>query len=341
MITMHRDLLKRLLIAISLIVLFQWGIFFLIEMVECIQEPGQLGEEIREILALFVFLSLAPLLMVFATVRILHKVLQPLEELSQRAAHVEPGVTEVIEMADQYQEINSLRRGINQALSRYRKVLEQARRFGGNASHQLRTPLAVVRSGCEVALSRVRSPAEYQAVLGEVLEETAHLQNTIEQLQLLARIECREAALLDTFSIAEFVESLQKRFQGSSETARVHFDIRKGGTGILRANRVLLDQALMNLLDNAMDAAGPEGEVWLRAGTGDQTGVFEVVDSGPGIPEGEREKIFDRFYRGSGAEYEGSGLGLSIATAVAELHNGSLLLDTSAPRTTFRLTLRA
>ena len=218
------------------------------------------------------------------------------------------------------------------AVAAYWDVTDRERRaraereFVTNAAHELRTPLAALASAVEVLQAGAKDkPHDRDRFLSHVEQQCNRLQRLVRSLLLLARAQTRqeraETEVLD-------VRWLLDEIAASAPSDRVHVELRcPPGTGVV-ANRDLAEQALSNLVSNAVKYA-PDGEIVL-AGTEENGYVaLEVIDAGPGIPADERERVLDRFYRGhENGEADGFGLGLSIASQVAEALNGKLELDT-------------
>lgn len=211
--------------------------------------------------------------------------------------------------------------------------IERARRkqlaFAANASHELRTPLAVVEGEVSLALTRPRSADEYRAALERVSQETLHLRRLVDDLLWLARFESEpQAPKAEEINLVEAGRRSVERFRSLAHQKGLHLRFVEGGEAALSAPADWIDRLLGVLLDNACKYTPAGGEVCLTvAGSGERAELF-VDDSGPGIPAGERERIFGRFQRAI-SNVDGAGLGLSIAAAVVGATRGNWTVATS------------
>jgi heavy metal sensor kinase len=237
----------------------------------------------------------------------------------------------------------------NETLGRLERSFEQMRRFTSDVSHELRTPLTAIRSVGEVGLrGGPREETAYRGIIGSMLEEADRLAGLVDRLLTLSRAESGQAALsrerVDLLALSENVvahlgvlaEEKRQRLTIDREGGRPPGD----GALTVIADRLLLRQALINLVDNAIKFSPAGADIRIRvAGTREEASV-DVVDAGPGIAEAARARIFDRFYRGEDASVAGTGLGLSIARGAVEANGGRLVLELTGPTgSTFRMTL--
>ena len=222
---------------------------------------------------------------------------------------------------------------MNALFERLRSATEIMRRFTADASHQIRTPLAIVRM--HVDLLR-RSPDDANAraqAIAEVDQGAARLERLIQQLLALARIDEGAATTVTQtpFDLAESIEAIVgERIAGTPPHIQMSCDI-DARPLLVMSDPVLLAELIGNLVDNALKYSGERGEVVVRARREADGVIVEIEDSGPGIPQDEREKAFERFYRVPGRNAApGSGLGLAIVKAIADLLNVCIVLGDSA-----------
>lgn len=221
---------------------------------------------------------------------------------------------------------------INDLMARLSSALESQKRFTGNAGHQLRTPLAVVKTQLELAL-RERDPTQMRAAIREAYRATQHSGRLVEQLLLLARVDAESDAknAFEAFDLAGVARDTTIDF--ATATRGQKFDLgfeNVNGAARIIGHKTLVAEALSNLLQNAM-AYCPEGSsITVRAGDDGQACVLEVEDDGPGIPPARRREVRERFVRLGTSDAAGSGLGLAIVQEIAALHGGSLELADGA-----------
>jgi signal transduction histidine kinase len=218
---------------------------------------------------------------------------------------------------------------------RRQTVLESQRRFLEDASHEMRTPVAIARAHLELTAEKCGQPPAIEIALAEL----ARIQRLIERLLLLARAERPDPALLADVEIESFLEDV---FVAWSEAARRTWRLGPLPAGRLRAAPDCLRVALDALLENAVTYTKEGDLVALRARVHGHTLAIEIEDGGPGISPDAVDRIFDRFARADAARSRadgGAGLGLAIVAAVARAHHGRCAVATSGTGSTFSLAL--
>ncbi len=208
---------------------------------------------------------------------------------------------------------------LNEMLERLDEGLLRERRFVADAGHELRTPLALLRTELELALRGQRSHEELEAALRSAAEEVERLIRLAEALLVLEGAGAVELRL-EELDARELLDAVARRFASRAAAAGRAIEVDGGGT--FRGDRDRLEQALGSLVDNAL--AHGEGTVRLEAEPGDDTIVLRVADEGPGFPDDFALRAFERFSRADEARTSGgAGLGLAIVDAVARAHGGS------------------
>ena len=204
--------------------------------------------------------------------------------------------------------------------------------FTADASHELRTPLAVIEAQTSLALNQEREAAWYRNAFQRVGSESGRIRRLVDDLLWLARVDTpqgRPAA--EPVEVGVIVRQAAERFGGIAEDRGVSLRVSVGaGPLVVQGSSEWLDRLLGVLLDNAFKYAPPRGAVAVSVGADGNRVRLDVEDSGPGIPEDERSKIFDRFHRATGQGGYGSGLGLAIADAVVRYSHGRWEVDTSS-----------
>jgi signal transduction histidine kinase len=233
-------------------------------------------------------------------------------------------------------EVGRLASTMNRMLARLDASAQRQRRLVADVSHDLQGPLAAQRVSLELALAAPNG-VDADVLRGDVLGATGEMERLVDDLLVLAAAD--EGAPATTAAVDLDAVVLEEAARARNAGATV-IDTSQVSAGPVRANPSELRRVVRNLLDNAVTHAGSRVE--LRLGTTDGHVVLDVVDDGPGVPEAERERVFDRFNRGDPARTRGApgtGLGLAIARSLAERAGGRLELASGAPGAHFRLTL--
>jgi heavy metal sensor kinase len=257
------------------------------------------------------------------------RALRPVDSMAKRAAEITADrLNERLIIDNPDDELGQLGTAFNATLARLENSFDQLRRFTADASHELRTPLTAIRSVGEVSLRKSGDEKYYRDVIGSMLEETNRLTRLVDSLLTLSRADAGGIQLhLTDMSLLDLVREsaglLEVLAEEKEQTLRVE------GDGSLRviADRTILRQALVNLIDNAVKYSPAGGSIRIRVMDNERDGVVEVQDSGPGIPAEHRNRIFERFYRVDKARTRaegGTGLGLSIAQWAVTAHGGSI-----------------
>jgi two-component system, OmpR family, sensor kinase len=217
---------------------------------------------------------------------------------------------------------------LNLMLARLEHAFEAQRRFTADASHELRSPLTALRGEIELAMRRKRDTEEYERVLASNLQEVDRLTQLAEDLLTLARSDAGVMEpRLSVSDLAERAEIVTERLRRRAEAADVQLRVEAERPVHAVVDPALMDQLLWNLLDNAIKFTPAGGSVGIGVAARDDRVEIVVEDTGPGIPEQDRERIFDRFYRADTArthsvDSPGTGLGLAIVRAIARAHGG-------------------
>lgn len=260
----------------------------------------------------------------------------PLADIMQTADRLHPEeLHERLPIRGTGDELDQLSRTINGLLDRIGQYLEQKQDFLANAAHELRTPLAAIRSSVEVALNGDRSDEDYAELLDELLDEARLLETLVNQLLLLAETDADRLKIhREQISLTDVVERSVEMFAGVAEFRGINVQRELLPNVFVEGNRHHLRQVLNNLLDNAIKFTPAGGMIRVRLFAEDarQKAVLEVSDTGRGVDPEDLPHIFERFYRGDKARLResatrGTGLGLSICQAVVQSHGGDINLN--------------
>jgi signal transduction histidine kinase len=251
--------------------------------------------------------------------------LRPVERMGERAATISaanPGQRLPLPRADD--EIARLGRRMNDMLTRLERALQRERTLVSDASHELRTPIALMKSEIELALAHPESAPTLAAALRSAGEETDRLSQLADDLLLLARVDSGTLPLRrEPISVAELLATIATRFGRRAADSGRKIEVVQSSDLSLLGDRRRLEQALGNLIENALRHGA--GTVRLEAVEGDGNVTLHVVDEGKGFPAGFLERAFERFSRGDGPrDATGAGLGLAIVAAVVHAHGGSV-----------------
>ena len=270
------------------------------------------------------------------------RALAPIEQMTVRARTITAErLGDRLPVANPENEMGRLATVFNETLGRLEASFDQMRRFTTDVSHELRTPLTAIRSVGEVGLRGHRDEAAYRGIIGSMLEEVDRLASLVDRLLALSRAETGQAKLSrDAVDLSALADDVVSHLSVLAEEKRQTLSIDRQASPVVSADRLVLRQALINLVDNAIKFTPTAGQVRIRITQTPQDAVVEVIDSGPGISIEARERIFDRFYRANDANGSGTGLGLSLAKGAVEALGGHLTLAvTGAGGTSFRISI--
>jgi heavy metal sensor kinase len=250
--------------------------------------------------------------------------LRPVDEMRRRAAEISaqtPG--ERLPVPATNDELERLGTTLNEMLERLEDALQRERDFVADAGHELRTPLSLLRTELELALRHSDSPEELRAAVRRSAKEAERLAQLAEDLLLTAHLERGELPLqMETVDADELLASVVRRFRWRADEADRALRPETADGLRVRADRLRLEQALGNLVDNALRHGG--GRVTLRAAAVNGSIELHVRDEGPGFPPDFLDRAFERFTLPDTArDGAGAGLGLSIVRMIAEAHGGS------------------
>src|ERR1700727_800444 len=267
------------------------------------------------------------------------------------------GLSGLLPVGGSGDELDRLARNLNAMLERIEALRMGLKEVSDNIAHDLKTPLTRLRNRAEEALAKAARQAEYRAALERTIEESDGLIRTFNALLMIARAESGQArGNMDDFDAADVANGIHELYEPLAEDDGMTLHV-KTSFAPLRGNRELISQALANLVENAIKYGKPVAAVQLGAdaviGAGSREILIEaradggevllsVTDHGPGIPEADRRHAVERFVRLEASRTQpGSGLGLSLASAVATLHGGALKLGDAHPGLTATLAIPA
>lgn len=274
--------------------------------------------------------------------------LQPLRAIADTANRIRSdNLAERIPAPGGRDELASLVRLLNQMFDRLQASFEQMGRFAADVSHEVKTPLALIRLNAERLRARAAGDAELAAAAGDILEEIERLNQVTDRLLFLARAESGALELSRRpLAVRALLGPLAEDAQALAGDRGVRFALEGGDEGELRADPALLHQLLLNLLANAVSVSPRGGLVVLRSAAVPGGWRFEVIDEGPGLEEAQLARLFGRFVRferagaagaPAGRAGHGHGLGLAISRSIAALHQGTVRAENRSDRSGLRI----
>jgi signal transduction histidine kinase len=281
---------------------------------------------------LLLTLPIVFLLSLFGGYWLVERSLSPLRKITKKVEHInaEQLVTHLVD-SDRHDEIGQLAQALNHSLDRIDQSFQRLKNFTADASHQLRTPLTIIRHVGELSLSTSLTVAQYRDNMGSLLEEANKLEQMVDSLLLLTRLDSKEIrhvpAQCDDIAplITDVIDTLQVLADEKQQT--IHFMPQEKIS--VYSDPSLLIQALMNILHNAILYTPIASTIRIRCfyQQNKPYSIIEIADNGAGIASPHTDKIFDRFYRVNGQNKQiGTGLGLAVAQQMMRLTGGDIIL---------------
>ncbi len=226
-------------------------------------------------------------------------------------------------------EFDRLAEHLNAMLARIEQLMLASRHVGDSIAHDLRSPLTRLRNRLETSIAREMTAQEAEETLSLTLAEVDRVLATFNAIQRLSRLEAGEGGKVEKTDVGQIATELAELYQPVFEEAGLGFNAAIGRNLVIMGDRDLIAQAVANLIDNALKYTPPPGHVRFEVARGREGAVvLKVVDTGPGIPEADRARVVQRFVRlEASRSEEGSGLGLSLVEAVADVHHGAFTLE--------------
>ncbi len=233
-------------------------------------------------------------------------------------------------------EIESLAKTFNEMITRLDEAFTSQRQFMEDISHELKTPLSVLKGELEVTLKRIRSAREYETALHSSLEEVNHLAGIVENLLTLARFDAKTTTLqVVSLDLNLLIKDAVEAIQVLAIQKNITLQLNSAHTVDILADKNQIKRLILNILDNAIKYTRPGGKISIDLRQQKDSADIDITDTGIGIPEGELPHIFDRFYRVDKSRSSvGFGLGLSIAQSIAMAHGGKIYAKANVPQGT-------
>src|SRR5215467_13115166 len=273
------------------------------------------------------------------------RALAPVDRMAERARSINAEQLNArLPVDNPDDELGRLATVFNETFARLESSFERMRHFTADASHELRTPLTAIRSVGEVGLRGRRDETAYRDIIGSMLEEVDRLALLVDRLLMLSRADTGKQNLsIDVGDIPQLADEVAEQLGVLAEEKDQSIQLNVSNVARWMGDRVVLRQALLNLVDNAIKYTPNGGRIEIRVAQATDGTFIDVSDTGPGIPVELQSRIFDRFYRVDKARSRGNGgtgLGLAIAKWAVEVNGGHLTLEPgNGTGSCFRVTL--
>lgn len=276
---------------------------------------------------------------------LVRRALAPVDRIAQKAEEItQHSLSERLPLAESGDEIERLSVSLNHMINRLEEAVQSSKRFVADASHELRTPLTVMRGEIESLMAGRELAPRIRETLGSLLEEVDRLAAVVEGLLALSRLDAGEArSEWVRFDLGELVANTADQMSLLAEDKDIAVSCDAAPQVCIDGDRARMKQLVVNLLDNAIKYTPNGGLVRLRVGREEGQAIFEVSDSGIGIPQEALPHVFERFFRVERSrtrEQGGAGLGLSIVKSICAAHGASVEVQSSPERgSRFRIRL--
>jgi len=256
------------------------------------------------------------------------RAIRPLEDIGAAASRISAGnLSERIDVTETHSELGQLAAVLNSTFARLEAAFERQKRFTADASHELRTRLAVIIAEAQTTLARRRRARRYRETIAVCLDAAQQMRRLTESLLALARLDAGETPLPRTIEnlarhVSSCVDGVRRLAEGRG--IDIHLDLQ---TAHALANPQRIDQLVTNLVTNAIHHNRPAGEVRITTRAEHGWALLTVADSGPGIPAEDLPRVFERFYRADRSRSRangGTGLGLAICKAIVDAEGGAI-----------------
>jgi signal transduction histidine kinase len=227
------------------------------------------------------------------------------------------------------EEVRPLVSALNGLFERLETAFSNIRRFTGDAAHELRTPIAALKTHAQVAY-RATDPVEARTAIAAAITGADRAGHVVEQMLTLARLDPESQVIkFEDVDLGQITESQIAEIANIALAKNIDLGLHCATQHMVKGKAALLSILVRNLTENAIACSPPGGKVDVSVVERNGYLELEVADNGPGIPIADRAKVFDRFYRGKNPGHSGTGLGLSIVKRIVELHHARIDLDTS------------
>ena len=292
---------------------------------------------------LFVSIPFYILLASFGGFFLASRALRPIDRITKIAKEISKGdLSRRIKMKNTGDEVGRLADTFDEMLDKLESSINKERQFASDASHELRTPIAVINAQVEQALSSKRRINEYREALRTVGNEGRKMNHIISQLIMIYMSEeGRYKFNFETIELNEIISDIVEEFKTIADTKKISIDFKPENKIMIKADQTLITRLFINLIENAIKYTHENGRISINSGKDDRNANVIIEDTGIGISEKDIPYIFDRFYQAeSSRSGNGTGLGLSIVKWIVNIHKGFIDVKSNVNKgTTFIIKL--
>ena len=303
--------------------------------IQIAQPMIKLNEEIRELIGALVFgMAASMLLLAVTSTYVAGRILKPVNQINRLAHEIdEKTLSQRIPLGGSRDELYDLSRSLNHMFDRLQFSFDQQKQFLASASHELKSPIGILRLFMEQAVQRQDLPESLRVELAEQQQILMGMNRLVQTLLTLSALELSHTLQLETFSLRALVESVIRDYDGAIASKKLRLGVFFSGTLTIRGDRDKLRRLLVNVVGNAIKYNGEAGEIRIEASDEGGMIAISVFNTGAGVPHDELKKVFDPFYRvekSRAQRYGGTGLGLSIARQIVRLHRGRIIMESES-----------
>jgi heavy metal sensor kinase len=289
-------------------------------------------ESMKRLLAILIFGTLASVGITIAVgYYMAKKALKPVDKIRKAALKITfRNLDEYIDIGSRKDELGKLAETFNEMISRLRDAFQRINQFSIDVSHELKTPLTILKGGTEVVLRKERESCEYRKLLSSHLEEIDRMSNIIDDLLLLSKADTGKMQLnLQEVALRDLILEVYMDMKIFAEKKSIELSVGDIEDAKVRGDELKLRRMLWNIVDNGIKYTQAGGQVEISSFSENGNVRIDVKDTGVGIAKGDIKYVFDRFYRADKARNResGTGLGLSISKWIAEAHKGTIEIE--------------
>ena len=291
-----------------------------------------LEEEVSELMiGIGVALGISLFMLVLISYGVAGRILKPIGEINRLARKInEKTLDRRIPTGESADELHELSTTLNQMFDRLQYSFNRQKQFLADASHELKTPITLLRLFNEDAVNREDLPPAFRDRLVRQNDTIFRMDRLVKNLLELSALELKDTLDIKVFSLTGLVRSVLDEFDDLIAASEIHLRVDLPDAVMLTGDRDKICRALVNLMDNAVKYNHPGGDITLSVAKESENVYITVTNTGPGIPPADLEKIFTQFYRmekSRSHQYGGSGLGLTIVRRIVALHGGSIRME--------------